>query len=326
MSVHYVRKAFDDPALQVADRIMPRLRQAFLDAIDVAIRTLPLAVIEAAVKSGNPSSVLSAIVHSLEDAMQGKGVAATSVRDALQAAYAAAAKSAVNALPASVGVDLSFNLINPQVAHFLESYEFEMIQSVAADARQVIQQVLIRGANTGTGPAVMAREIRDTVGLTARQEVAVANYRRALEGGNAADLRDALTRSLRDGRFDPTVSRAIQNEVALRPEQVNRMVARYRERYRKYRAEMIARTEAIRAANAGQQEVWSQARQQGLLRNASRKWIGADDERECDECDELNGEVVGMEEEFSAGVMHPPLHPHCRCSVGLVFGVKAVAA
>jgi hypothetical protein len=49
---------------------------------------------------------------------------------------------------------------------------------------------------------------------------------------------------------------------------------------------------------------------------ASKQWItGAGC---CDECDELNGDTVALDEDFSTAdgaVDGPPLHPNCRCDV-----------
>lgn len=86
------------------------------------------------------------------------------------------------------------------------------------------------------------------------------------------------------------------------------------------RAEMIASTETMRAANEGQQEAWSQAIDAGLLTgDEQQEWIASDDEDECDDCDALDGETVGLDDAFSDGSDGPPAHPNCRCTVGLVM-------
>ncbi len=82
------------------------------------------------------------------------------------------------------------------------------------------------------------------------------------------------------------------------------------------RASMIARTEAMDAANEGLAQGWSQAVEEGLLTGDEKKeWIAA--EGCCDDCDEVDGEVVSMDDDFSVGD-DPPLHPNCRCTMGLV--------
>lgn len=82
------------------------------------------------------------------------------------------------------------------------------------------------------------------------------------------------------------------------------------------RAEMIARTEAMDAANEGLAQGWSQAVDEGLLTGDEQKeWIATPGC--CDECDAVDGEKVPMDEDFSVGD-DPPLHPNCRCTMGLV--------
>lgn len=86
------------------------------------------------------------------------------------------------------------------------------------------------------------------------------------------------------------------------------------------RADLIARTETMDAANSGQAEAWAQAVDAGLLTgDEQREWIASDDAVLCDQCDELNGETTGLEELFSDGSDGPPAHPNCRCTEGLVL-------
>jgi hypothetical protein len=48
------------------------------------------------------------------------------------------------------------------------------------------------------------------------------------------------------------------------------------------RAELIARTETMRASNEGQQEAWDQAVEEGLLTgNEQQEWIVTPDDRLC---------------------------------------------
>ena len=54
----------------------------------------------------------------------------------------------------------------------------------------------------------------------------------------------ALTYDLRDHRFDATIRRAQREVVPLSQDRIEKMLGRYRERFIKYRAEVIARTES----------------------------------------------------------------------------------
>lgn len=90
------------------------------------------------------------------------------------------------------------------------------------------------------------------------------------------------------------------------------------------RAQLIARTETIRASNAGAAEVYRLA---GVER---KRWITAGDA--CEFCQQFEGREVGIDENFAAqgtalaagdrtmrldyeDVATPPLHPNCRCAL-----------
>jgi SPP1 gp7 family putative phage head morphogenesis protein len=89
------------------------------------------------------------------------------------------------------------------------------------------------------------------------------------------------------------------------------------------RAEVIARTEVMRASNAGQIEAWDQATEAGLLTgNESKEWIVTPDDRLCPICEPMDGVQVGLDEMFDVDgdqVDEPPAHPNCRCTIGLVL-------
>lgn len=88
------------------------------------------------------------------------------------------------------------------------------------------------------------------------------------------------------------------------------------------RAELIARTESMTAANEGQRQLWHQAQDSGLLgKNAQREWIIGDDDKLCPICLDMEGETVGLDDDFNVDgedIDGPPAHPNCRCTVALV--------
>jgi hypothetical protein len=94
-----------------------------------------------------------------------------------------------------------FNTLNPATVDFIRQYEFNLVRQISDETRNAIQQAIMRDTISGVNPRSTARTVRDTVGLTARQERAVTNYRRSLENLD----RDAVRRALRDKRFDPSV-------------------------------------------------------------------------------------------------------------------------
>lgn len=81
------------------------------------------------------------------------------------------------------------------------------------------------------------------------------------------------------------------------------------------RAEMIARTETIRAENNGK---LLSMKGSDLSGEYDKKWIATNDERTCPVCKKLNGQVVGINDSFEEGKWSGqvgPVHPRCRCTV-----------
>lgn len=89
------------------------------------------------------------------------------------------------------------------------------------------------------------------------------------------------------------------------------------------RAQLIARTETMRAVNTGQRFVFDDARDDGLIpEDAELEWIATEDKVTCPICADLDGERIGFDEGFDVDgdiLDHPPAHPNCRCTVGLVY-------
>jgi len=76
------------------------------------------------------------------------------------------------------------------------------------------------------------------------------------------------------------------------------------------RAELIARTET---ANALSQASLDTMEDMGI---EGKEWVTAGDDKVSDEClgNEAEG-VIPVNQEFSGGVMAPPQHPDCRCTL-----------
>ncbi|MBA7536601.1 hypothetical protein ES705_28865 [subsurface metagenome] len=88
-----------------------------------------------------------------------------------------------------------------------------------------------------------------------------------------------------------------------------RVTAEYKD-CKGYKAVRIARTETITASNQGALQGYKQS---GVVEK--KEWLTAFDERTCEECSALDGEVVGLDENFSGGLSTPPAHPNCRCTI-----------
>ena len=105
------------------------------------------------------------------------------------------------------------------------------------------------------------------------------------------------------------------------------MVERYRRQLLSVRATAIARTESVRAYNAGQIEMWRQLRDAGVIDpSASRKfWNYVHDDRVRPahvDVSEFNPDGVPLDASFAHNIpgwdgQHPPSEINCRCWLSL---------
>lgn len=212
-----------------------------------------------------------------------------------------------------------FNMIDPLAVQYARTQVGNLISMLRDDALPAIRDVVSTSLRGGLTPQQAARLIRQVIGLNQVRAQAVANYRVGLtQVMNGTLAPSAVDVQLADARFTHT---------GLTPAKVDTMVARYAERHLVDRAKLIARTETLKAAHAGQRMNWDAAADQGLFDRGSARvvWQVADDDRLCPECAPLDGTTVAFEGgtfESATRSDHvtedPPLHPGCRCTLSLV--------
>lgn len=224
----------------------------------------------------------------------------------------------------AVKAPFTFESTAPTAVEMLRADGLRLVRGITDEQRAAFTEAIASGMERGDNPRVTARALRGSLGLTQRQQQAVANYRRALEQGS----QNALDRALRDRRFDRTVERAVAGDTPLTSPQIDRMVDRYRERYIAYRAEVVARTEALRAVHGAAEETYRQALVRGDLdpHEIQRKWLAARDRRTRDSHRAMDGQLRPIGEAFRSGDGYALRHPgdpnapasetvQCRCMV-----------
>ncbi|TMQ20912.1 MAG: hypothetical protein E6J91_03210, partial [Deltaproteobacteria bacterium] len=181
-----------------------------------------------------------------------------------------------------------------------EQNRLDLIREITREQRMLIRDALIGGAASGVNPRVTAAEIRDAIGLTAYQERIVANYRAQLE---ASQYAEALARQLSHGQSDRAIAAAARTQVALTQAQIDTAVERYRANWIAYRAGVIARTEALRVAHQGTEELYRQAIARGDLQadQLERTWNTAHDGRVRTSHRVMDAQTVGFGERFRTG-------------------------
>lgn len=287
------------------------IRRQFLDLVRQAKDRLDLTEIAELLEAGRVDDALSESLL----VMQQMGSVVVNVT-----ITSAAASSAY--ISGVMGVPVVFDQVNDRAVRMLQEANLRVIREMTSSQIEAIRQALIDGTTRGLNPRQQAVAFRDAIGLTARQEQAVANYRTMLEELNP----EAFTRTLRDRRFDPTVRRAIQSGDALSSEQIDRMVERYREQTLRYRSEVIARTEALRAVHEADEEAFQQAMDSGDLEEDEiiQTWSTARDERVRGSHRPMNGQRRRLGEPFVTGNGYSIRYPgdsrapasetiQCRC-------------
>lgn len=243
-----------DPASRVTgllDEAEPRFRAVFLDAVAGVSTVATLTELERLVEE-----------RRLEQALA-RASAMVSTRVATEAAetFVRAGIDGVRTLEDITGDIIGFDQVNQRAVDAMRQERLRLVAEFTLEQRFATRMALIDGVRRGLNPTAQARNFRASIGLTAKQQQAALNYRRLLQQGSL----EALTRELRDKRFDRTVRRAARTGEPLTEAQVERMYARYRERSVRHRSTVIARTEALRAVNAGNSEAYDQAVDAGVL-------------------------------------------------------------
>lgn len=193
---------------------------------------------------------------------------------------------------------MSFNKTNPNSLAFAQRRAGELITSIDALTRNSVRQAIIDAFNEQLDYRATARRIKNVVGLHPQWAKAVTNFEKK--------------------EFDRLVRSGIK-EATARARAMER-ATRYSDSLKSKRATMIARTEIQIAQNEGRQEGWNQAAEQGYVDvEAQKMWVIAQDERTCDICNELDGEIVPWNETFSSGHETPGrVHPNCRCTMVII--------
>lgn len=331
---------------QLAASMEPALAKALLEMLTKLQAGVDLEAVAAALKAGDVGKVVSLIAAATDP------ISETAVVNAVQdTVWAAGALAATNA-GQFTSITFQFNRLNPRLIDWLQGYSLGLIRQIKNDTKEAIRDKLITGMTAGDNPIKVARQIKTEIGLTAKQAKAVANYRKELETfhlksnakayglGNKIDrvngrqvfkpdadgspLDGIDLRRLRDFRFDGQLKSAMASGKPIPPAQIDKMVEAYARKYRQFRAQTIARTEALRATNFGVQDAWRQIIDQGAAPEqlVRRQWIVAKDERLCEICSPIPGmnpkKGVPFAQAFatpSGPHMLPPMHPNCRCTV-----------
>ncbi len=195
------------------------------------------------------------------------------------------------------GIDIGykFDADHWAVSDWLENHTAELVTNCTRVQKDAVQSMIELGIRSHMSDDELSRFIRPCIGLTKPQTQAVKKYYETIK----AELEKKHPRT--------------------KPEKIEQMArdkqAKYAERQLRERAKTIAQTERAFAYEYGRQQHTKRLVEDGILPLQDKKWSATDSENTCTKCRELNGKVVGIDEEFVSGKLLPPLHPRCKCCI-----------
>jgi SPP1 gp7 family putative phage head morphogenesis protein len=196
--------------------------------------------------------------------------------------------------PPTATFNLSFNKTNPDSLAFAASRAGQLIQSIDELTRIAVRRIIVDAFNEQLDVRATAKRIKNIVGLHPKWADAVIKFEKR-----------EMARLMKLGQKESTARRNSQTRASA-----------YADQLQSKRAVMIARTEIQIAQNQGRYEGWKQADKAGFVDpSALKMWVTALDERTCEICAPLDGEIVPWNGLFSIGLEAPIVHPNCRCTM-----------
>jgi SPP1 gp7 family putative phage head morphogenesis protein len=157
-----------------------------------------------------------------------------------------------------------------------------------------VRRIIVDAFNEQLDVRATAKRIKNIVGLHPKWADAVIKFEKR-----------EMARLMKLGQKESTARRNSQTRASA-----------YADQLQSKRAVMIARTEIQIAQNQGRYEGWKQADKAGFVDpSALKMWVTALDERTCEICAPLDGEIVPWNGLFSIGLEAPIVHPNCRCTM-----------
>ena len=263
-------------------RYEPRVAAAFRAAVRLVQSEMSITQIADALRRGAVDEALRlAEAATLGSVMRGIGLApgVRSVMDELTDALRAGAVTGQMQMPSRAGLQASLDLTNPESVRYLRDTVPVMIREIDDAQRMAVRAAALQGMTDGRPVINIARDIRRSVGLTEAMGRAVTNFRHQLETGEMGAGKAPWDRRL--SAVERQQARSIFAAGGRRGAQVDALVGRYNDSLVNRRAQNIARTEVHRAYVEGQEELWRQATDRGLLdvTLTRRMWIVTPDDR-----------------------------------------------
>jgi len=281
------------PVIAAADRLEGTLRRVWISAMKEVAKAMPMGEIARAIPSGHAGSVFGQWLKAEMEKKVKPGISATMRAGWLKGAWVGADMlKPLGIQMRAATATISFNVVNAQAVSWAAENSGRLITDVTADQILSVSVIISDGIQNGRTVDQIARDIRTTIGLRQDQINTLINFRAELEA-------DGVDPSMIDRRFERRASGILSS-----------------------RARIIARTDVVDAANAGQRGLWNEAAHEGLFdkQTARKVWVTTPDELECPICEALDGTEAPLDGQFEGSLDGPTAHPSCRCGMNIKFG------
>ena len=208
----------------------------------------------------------------------------------------------------------SVDVLEPRVIQSLRSLTDDVIAQLEADLRASVRQAADAAIAAKLSTRATVTAVRDAVKLPPPGELAVRNFRAALERG---DVSKALSYKLRDERHDARIKRLSDPaKPRLTTKQVDTMVESYKRGVEAHHASVTSRTATFDTYKRSQVETWKQAIENGIVDGDGlrRRWITMEDARVRPTHRVMHGQTVRIDQPYSTGQMTAGDGEYgCRC-------------
>lgn len=263
-------------------------RFGYAQAVAIIQARQNLLIMEEAIRSARSTSNVAAVMEA-SHANELPRVLSDTTERAMRESFRQGGQASLRRLRRQ-SININFNVIDMRSAEWAHAQAARLVTEINDSQRDTIRALIERSVAEGRTIQQTARDLRNVIGLRSDQLDAQWAYRERL------------------------IARGLDQQ------KIGAMVEKYAQAQVRQRALLIARTEVMSSQNAGLLAGWREAQDEGKLSaNVRKQWIVTPDELLCEHCEPLGtADPIPLNEMFNGEVMHPPLHPNCRCSMGLV--------
>jgi hypothetical protein len=183
-------------------------------------------------------------------------------------------------------IAVSFDYLNPKVITAVRQLDSRVVQELKDETRTMVRAHVENGLRDGRPHASIARELRQSVGMSAHQAENAAKFRSKLEAKGIPVAK------------------------------IDTMLAAYEKNAVSVNAKTIARTATLDSLKLGQRLSWEDAVAKGMVRPEQmvERWTTVGDDRVRDEHRAMNGEEKPFDGTYSNGDRIPGENEwNCRC-------------